>query len=68
MVEAISSSNTVSIDELEARLAEGPWFGNNQPSKEDSDLFTGLINQGEVPNAESHPNTLAWYTLMSRFT
>jgi hypothetical protein len=54
------------MDALEGRLNDAQWLGGQQPSAEDREAFEGL--SGAVPSADSHPNTFAWFALVSRFT
>ena len=41
------------------------WLGGQQPSKDDAEAFNSL---NECPDADTHPNASAWYSLVSRFT
>jgi hypothetical protein len=54
------------VDAIESRLTENLWLGGQQPSKEDAEQFAALA--GAVPNVDTHPNTFAWYSLVSKFT
>ena len=54
------------VDALESRLNDNMWLGGQQPSKEDAEEFAKL--GGKLPNCDSHPNTYAWYSLVSKFT
>ena len=53
-------------NDIENRLEASPWLGGDMPSKEDAERFAALGNN--EPNAETHPNTFAWYTLVARFS
>ena len=54
------------MDALEARLADAQWLGGQLPSGEDRESWAGL--DGAVPSPDTHPNTFAWWALVSRFT
>ena len=54
------------MDALEARLTDAQWLGGQLPSGEDRTAWEGL--NGEVPSPDTHPNTFAWWALVSRFT
>ena len=54
------------VSDLESRLEASAWLGGDFPSKEDSERFAALGDN--APNAETHPNTFAWYTLVARFS
>ena len=54
------------VDAIESRLTENMWLGGQQPSKEDAEQFGALAGQQISP--DTHPNTFAWFTLVSRFT
>ena len=54
------------MDALEARLADAQWLGGQLPSGEDRELWLEL--GGQVPSPDTHPNTFAWWALVSRFT
>ena len=54
------------MDALESRLADAQWLGGQQPSAEDCSEWEGL--GGSAPNPDTHPNTFAWWALVSRFT
>jgi len=41
------------------------WLGGQQPSKDDAEKFTTM---GSAPSAETHPESHAWYILISRFS
>ena len=53
-------------NDLENRLQSSSWLGGDMPSKEDAERFAAL--GGNEPNAETHPNTFAWFTLVARFS
>ena len=54
------------IDEIEKRLIDDQWIGGKSPSAIDNKKFKAL--NGQTPSAQSHPNTFAWFCLVSRFT
>ena len=54
------------MDALEARLADAQWLGGQLPSAEDRESWEELA--GKVPSTDTHPNTFAWWALVSRFT
>lgn len=54
------------FDTLENMLGEAQWLGGLQPGSIDHEEFINL--SGTLPNAISHPNTYAWYTLVSKFS
>ena len=54
------------MDSIESRLVEAQWLGGQLPSGEDREAWEGL--SGAVPSADTHPNTFAWWALVSRFT
>ena len=54
------------VDKIEEQLTEKMWLSGNGPGDEDKNAFKSL--GGTVPNVASHPNTFAWYALVSRFT
>lgn len=53
------------VDAIEKRLGDNMWLGGQAPGSADREEFEKL---GKVPNANSHPNTFAWYCLVSKFT
>ena len=53
------------VDAIEKRLGDSMWLGGQAPGAADREEFEKL---GKVPNANSHPNTFAWYCLVSKFT
>ena len=54
------------MDALEARLADSQWLGGQLPSADDRDELEALA--GAVPSPDTHPNTFAWWVLVSRFS
>ena len=57
--------SNVKVDDIERKLADNMWLGGQEPSKEDREAFTGLNG---CPDADSHPNAAAWYSLVSKFS
>ena len=53
------------VDAIEKKLGDNMWLGGQAPGAADREEFEKL---GKVPNANSHPNTFAWYCLVSKFT
>ena len=53
------------MDALEGRLADAQWLGGQLPSGEDREAHAGIA---DAPNPDTHPNTFAWWSLVSRFT
>ena len=54
------------VDAIQSKLGENVWLGGQQPSKEDNEQFISL--NGQAPNAATHPDAFAWYTLVGRFS
>ena len=52
---------------LEATLKNQQWVGGQTPTAADKDAFEALSKAGMV-NAETHPNTFAWFALVSKFS
>ena len=52
---------------LEATLKNQQWVGGQTPTAADKDAFEALSKVGMV-NAETHPNTFAWFALVSKFS
>ena len=53
------------FDQIEQRLNETQWLGGQQPSSEDAESYANL--NGAKPLINTHPNTFAWYAMVSRF-
>lgn len=54
----------IMADEIEKKLSKDIWVGGQQPTGADREAFESLNG---VPNAKTHPNTFAWYCLVSKF-
>lgn len=54
-----------SFDEIEKKLSKDIWVGGQQPTGADREAFDDLSG---APNAKTHPNTFAWFVLMSKFS
>lgn len=52
---------------LEATLKNQQWVGGQTPTAADKDAFEALAKSGMV-NAETHPNTFAWFALCAKFS
>ena len=52
---------------LETTLKNQQWVGGQTPTSADKDAFEALSKAGMV-NAETHPNTFAWFALVSKFS
>lgn len=52
---------------LESTLKNQQWVGGQTPTSADKDAFEALSKTGMV-NAETHPNTFAWFALVSKFS
>ena len=59
-------ANAALATEVEGKLGDNIWLGGQQPSKEDAEKFASMGSS--APNAESHPEAFAWYTLVGRFS
>lgn len=52
------------VDAIEKRLGDGQWLAGQLPGAADREEFEKL---DKTPNAQSHPNTFAWFCLVSKF-
>ena len=54
------------VNSLETALKNNQWVGGQSPSSADKDAYEAV--KSATISAETHPNTFAWFVLVSKFT
>jgi len=64
-VDPEAAKRNAKLTEIEKSLTDHMYIDGSAPSKADREAFDAL--GGVMPNPDVHPNTFAWYAIVSKF-